>query len=138
VALVEIKWRPSTKELRVFAVLLVIFAGIVAWVLASRFAAPVTGRWVLGVAAVVAVLGLTVPRLIWPLYVVWMAATLPVGWVVSHVVMAAVFYLVITPIGLIMRVCGRDPMERQFDKEASTYWKRRPERSETRRYFRQF
>ena len=137
-ALVEINWRPSAKELRVFAILLVIFAGVVAWVLASRLDAHVLGLSVLAVAVGLTGLGLAVPRLIWPVYVVWMAAALPIGWVVSHVVMAAVFYLVITAIGLIMRGCGRDPMQRRFDPSAHTYWKPRPEENETARYFRQF
>ncbi|MFV1966342.1 MAG: SxtJ family membrane protein [Pirellulaceae bacterium] len=137
-ALVEINWRPSAKELRVFAILLVLFSGIVTWVIGARLDAPLAGTIVFGVAAGMAALGLLVPRLIWPVYVVWMAAALPVGWLVSHAVMAAVFYLVITPIGFIMRVCGRDPMERRFDKDASSYWKERDEPTETRRYFRQF
>ena len=137
-ALVEVNWRPALKELRFFAVLLLVFAGIVAWILATRFAAPSAGVTVAAVAAVIAVLGLVAPKLIWPLYVVWMAAALPIGWVVSHVVMALVFYLVFTPIGLIMRGCGRDPMERRLDKAAASYWKKRDPRTETRRYFRQF
>jgi hypothetical protein len=138
VALVEVNWRPSPKELRFFAVLFLLFAGIVAWFLKSRFEAPSAGVWVLVVAGAVAGLGLVLPKLIWPLYVVWMAAALPIGWTVSHVVMALVFYLVFTPIGLIMRFCGRDPMERRLDNEAGSYWKERNTRIETRRYFRQF
>ena len=137
-ALVEINWRPAAKELRVFAGLLILFFGIGAWLIASRWGATGTASVVFGVAAVVGTLGLAVPRLIWPVYILWMAAVWPLGWTISHLVMAVVFYLVITPIGLIMRGCGRDPMERRFDGPARSYWKKRSQDSATRRYFRQF
>jgi hypothetical protein len=137
-ALVEINWRPPARQLRIFAVLLLAFAALVAWILHSRFAATQAGIAVVAVTTALAVLGILWPKTIWPVYVVWMAAVLPVGWVVSHVVMAVVFYLVVTPIGLIMRMCGHDPMEHRFDRQARTYWKKRPPPSETSRYFRQF
>ena len=46
--------------------------------------------------------------------------------------------LLFTPIGLAMRLVGRDPLRRRFDRQASTYWIKRPEQDETGRYFRQF
>jgi hypothetical protein len=52
--------------------------------------------------------------------------------------MAAIFFLVITPIGLMMRACGRDPMQRRFDPAARSYWKRRSPDRDMRSYFRQF
>ena len=58
---------------------------------------------------------------------------------VSHVVLALVYYLVFVPIGLLMRLFGYDPMKRGFDPEAATYWTARdPKASEPKRYFRQF
>jgi hypothetical protein len=52
--------------------------------------------------------------------------------------MALIFYLVVTPLGVIMRLTGRDPMERRFDPKAKTYWKPRPTQTDASRYFRQF
>jgi hypothetical protein len=46
--------------------------------------------------------------------------------------------LVITPIGVIMRVCGYDPMQRRCDRNAETYWKRRENQDDTKRYFKQY
>ena len=78
------------------------------------------------------------PPLLRPVYQLWMLAVYPIGWTVSHIVMALLFYLVFTPVGLIMRACGRDPMQRKFDRQATTYWQRRPPEQDKRRYFRQF
>ena len=67
-----------------------------------------------------------------------MTAIFPIGWVVSHLAMAAVYYVAVTPIGLVMRLVGRDPMERQLDRERATYWVERTRDGDADRYFRQF
>ena len=65
--------------------------------------------------------------------------TWPIGFVVSHVVLALVYYLVLTPIGLLMRLFGYDSMKRRFDPEAPSYWVERPAAGfDIRRYLRQF
>ena len=53
-----------------------------------------------------------------------MCAAFPIGWVVSHALMAAIYYLVITPMAVAMRLLGRDPLDRRFDRDATTYWVR--------------
>ncbi|MCP3982176.1 MAG: hypothetical protein GY716_22950 [bacterium] len=72
------------------------------------------------------------------LYVGWMLAALPIGWTISNVILALVYFAVLTPIGLLLRVAGRDPMTRGLDPEASTYWIERSSRSDRSSYFRQF
>jgi len=72
------------------------------------------------------------------LYVGWLLAFLPLGWTVSHLLLAVVYYLVITPIGLVMRLAGRDPLQRKFDRTADTYWIQRKQPDNSKRYFQQF
>ena len=72
------------------------------------------------------------------IYVTWMYAALPIGWTVSHAILAVVFYGVLTPIGLIMRATGRDSMNRKFDAAATTYWLPHKQQTDASRYFRQF
>ena len=64
-------------------------------------------------------------------------ATYPVGFVISHVVLALVYFLVLTPIGLTMRLFGHDPLSRKFDPGARSYWKPRHETKPTESYFNQ-
>lgn len=52
-------------------------------------------------------------ELLRPIYVAWMVAAFPIGWTISLVVMAAMFYGLFTPIGLFFRLIGRDSMELQ-------------------------
>lgn len=46
----------------------------------------------------------------------------PIGFVLSHVLIAAIYYLVITPIGLVFRLIGRDALGRRIDRTLPTYW----------------
>jgi len=136
-ALVDINWNPPPKELRVFAILQFVFFAVVTWLIHQRVAAG-WATALISLSVAIAVMGLVKPKWLRPVYVAWMAAVFPIGFVVSHVLMAAVFYLVVTPIGLMMRVMGRDPMHRKFDRDAKTYWQTRTPSKGTRGYFRQF
>jgi hypothetical protein len=59
------------------------------------------------------------------LFVALSVAFVPVGFVLSHVLLAFVYYVVITPIALVFRVIGRDVIGKKLDKNAKTYWHER-------------
>ncbi len=67
------------------------------------------------------------PSLLRPLNKLWLKIGLVIGRVVNPVVMAVMFYLVFTPLGLFLRLMGKDPLRLRFDPDASSYWiERRP------------
>ena len=78
------------------------------------------------------------PVIVKMIYLGWMYAAFPIGWTVTHLVLAFVFYGVVTPIGLVMKLFGYDPMRRTIDKAAETYWIEHDPAGEPARYFRQF
>ena len=82
--------------------------------------------------------GLAFPKLIRPVYIVMMALALPLGFVISTLLLAVVYYVVMTPIGWVMRLSGYDAMHRRFDPQAATYWVERVKQTEVGRYFRQY
>jgi protein-S-isoprenylcysteine O-methyltransferase Ste14 len=129
---------PPPGQLRSFGVLLAIFVplfGLLVWWRTGRLQAGET-IWVVG-GLLTAVYWL-VPAVRRPIYVGWMYAAFPIGWTVSHVLMGLIYYVVITPIGLIIRATGRDPLLRQFDRSARTYWTPHPPSNDVARYFRQY
>ncbi len=69
--------------------------------------------------------GLFAYPLLRPLYLAWMRFAFILGWVNTRIILSLFFYVILTPTGVIMRLLGRDPMERKFDKSAGTYWVRR-------------
>jgi hypothetical protein len=136
-ALLDINWKPSHRELKVFALMWIgFFALIGAWALwrhESQQAAVIF--WVVAAAGLV---GLVRPSVFRPVYVVWMALVLPIGWTVSHLLLMFVYYLVLTPIGLGMKAVGYDPMERKLDPAAKSYWIAHDPEADSARYFKQF
>jgi hypothetical protein len=147
-ALIEINWKPDRRQLRWFGGACAVICGALGgWLAATGhlfgFAlsagAAQTTAWVLfSVAAAAAVLCAAAPAALRPLFVTLTVLTLPIGWVVSHVVLAVVFYGVITPFALVFRLIGRDPLGRRIDPDAETYWVPRKPVKDPRRYFRQF
>jgi hypothetical protein len=137
--MIELNLNPSRKDLRIFAALQVPFFSLVSFLLSRNGKIdPDTAWWIIGSSAAAGIVGFVLPAAIRWIYVVWTAAVFPIGWVMSYVLLGGVFYLVVTPIGLIMRICGRDPMQRKFDSQAKTYWQPRTKVKSTDRYFRQF
>ena len=55
----------------------------------------------------------------------WMIVSLALGWVVTRILLTIVFCLIVTPIGLLQRLCGKRPLEFGFKSDETTYWQRR-------------
>lgn len=136
--MIDLNLNPSRKELRIFAALFWVFFTGVAFVVFRRTGSATAAGIVAAVAVAIGMVGLVAPQLVRPVYIVWMLAAFPIGWVLSHLMMAVIYYLVVTPLGLIMRGLGRDPMQRGFDRSAKTYWIARTNETDNQRYFRQF
>jgi Saxitoxin biosynthesis operon protein SxtJ len=135
---IDLNLNPSKKELRTFGLCALAFCALVGWIVFRRSGSMPVAAAIVGVGVVLAVIGLLVPRALRPVWIVLMVVNYPIGWVLTHVVMAIIFYLVVSPVGVIMRLTGRDPMERHFDRSAKTYWKPRHRDPESVSYFRQY
>lgn len=84
-------------------------------------------------------LGLAWPRGLRAVYLGWMALAFALGTVVSTVVLVAFFYLVVTPVGLLARLAGRDFLSQRLERGARSYWRPRegppPKPEDYRRQF---
>ncbi len=78
--------------------------------------------FILVLAACFAAAGLLVPSVLRPLNIVWFQLGRLMGRVVNPVVMGAVFFLGMTPIGIILRLCGKDLLSLKLDSKAASYW----------------
>jgi len=136
--LISLIFNPAKKSTQLLGALLpAMFGGIGVSV---RSGVPISSVfWAIGAVGIVGALAIwALPALGKRIFVGWMLASAPIGWTISHAVLGAVFYLVLFPIGLAMRLVGRDPMQRRFDRQAKSYWIKREGRVEPARYFRQF
>ena len=86
-----------------------------------------TRWWALAVSGGIVVVGLLAPVVLHPLNWIWFKLGMILGAVVAPVVMALFFFIVITPISLIMRVFRKDVLDVRIDKNKDSYWIKRRE-----------
>ncbi len=138
-ALVEMNWTPTRRELRQFAAITLVACAIIGGVLRWTDHPTVsTVIWAAGAA--VGLVGLVAPSAVRPVFLLLSVVSWPIGVVVSYVVLAVFYYVIITGTGLAFRLAGRDPLHRKFDPEAESYWQPKvlPGVEDKERYFRQF
>jgi hypothetical protein len=134
----DIQFDPPRKTLRQFAGLwLVFFGGIAIWQAVVRERTGVAMVLAL-FALTIGSLGLARPDWIRRIYVGWIILAFPIGWTVSQVMLAVIFFGLFTPIGLLFRLLGRDPLHRIRQPESESYWVSKPTPTDVRRYFKQF
>lgn len=138
-ALLKVNWHPTHKELRSFGNI-----ALIATVLISVLLYAIKGlgpRWTLPISAVGLIIfvasriSIKLTRII---YLGLTMLTLPIGLAISFILLAAFYYMVITPIGLVFRLIRRDPLYRRFNNTTDSYWLSRPPTKTLDRYFRQF
>jgi hypothetical protein len=136
--MLKINWNPTSKQLQLFSTMQMAFC----WLLAvgvfrhtNSLKVPLS---IATLAAVMGLIGISMPPRIRIVYVAWTAAMLPFGWIVSHLLLAAIFYLLMTPTALTMRIFRYDPLQRSFDRYAKSYWIPRAPTEELHSYFKQY
>lgn len=112
--------RPDPKQLRHFGLIVGgIFALIGLWPLVVRGDGP--RLWALALTAALAVPALVLPRSLTYVHRVWMAAGEALGWINTRIILSVIFYGLVTPMGIVMRRFGHDPMQRGFEPGLATY-----------------
>lgn len=81
--------------------------------------------WGIAVASVLLVVSFAAPGLLSSLNRLWFRFGLLLHKIINPVVLGVLFYLVVTPVGLLMRLSGKDPLRLRFDSATKSYWIRR-------------
>ncbi len=103
------------------------------------FKARQANYWFLSISALFFVLAVVLPAALKPVYIAWMRFAALLGWVNSRLILLVIFYLAMAPMGLVMRLFGKDPLERKIDKNKESYWKQNGQKSfSAQDYERQF
>jgi len=133
----DVTARPPERTLRQFAALWLIFfvsLGLWRWLHGRR-------EWdaaIIAVGLVVGGLGLARPAAIRWIFTGWMMAAFPIGWTVSQVMLAGLFYGLFTPVAAIFKLIGRDAHRVRRREKAESHWLPKTTPSDVRDYFRQF
>jgi carbamoyltransferase len=99
---------------------------------------PVTGWTLTSFGSVLLLLAGSIPTALKYAHGPWMILSLALGWIMSRLLLTVVFFLVITPIGLLQRICGKRALEFGFKSSAASYWQLRTARPATEDYEKQF
>jgi hypothetical protein len=127
----------TPKKLRNFGILFAVVGGLVsAW---GAWHGNASWIWWSGGGAFFLLAGLAAPAFLKPLYIAWMSFAFVLGWINTRVILGVFFYCVMTPIGLVLRLTGKDLLDEKIDSTAKSYWKKRERRPvEPGRYERLF
>jgi ABC-type uncharacterized transport system permease subunit len=135
-SLIRISKNPPGKQLVVFAVAWAVFLGCIGFA-DWHHGRPRAAEVLWTIALLLPLTGLVSRKPIKYAFVGLSYATYPIGYVVSHVALAIVYFLALTPIGLLMRVLGKDPLSRKFDASQKSYWIPRNTTKSPESYFKQ-
>jgi hypothetical protein len=133
--MIKIDLKPDTKQLRSFGFIALFGFSAMATMVLWKFT-DWSFHWsvilLLSLAVICPVLALTAPIANKPIYLTMMIVAIPIGFLVSAIVLRLIYYGMFTPIALWFRMKGRDAMDRELQPEAETYWKDHRDREKPR------
>jgi hypothetical protein len=134
----DLPLKPTARALRQFAaawLILLLAVGVYRYLARGQHQVGIA----VGVMAVViGVMGLIRPVAVRWLYVGATVLTFPIGWVVSQIMLAIMFYGIITPLALLFRMRGRDLLALKPAPKRPTFWTAKQTSGDMRGYFRQY
>ena len=115
--------KSSKKDLRNFGITI----GIVLLLIAGFlfFKEKELFQTFLYIAGAFVVIGLILPTILKPIYLIWMTFAVIIGWIMTRVILSLFYYTIITSIGVIMRTFGKDFIDKTKVIYTDSYWNQR-------------
>jgi hypothetical protein len=108
------------KELREFG--LTIGGALILFGLIALWRGKASSPYLVGSGVLFALSGMALPGILKPLQKVWMSFSVVMGFFMSRVILCILFYGVVTPIGLVLRISGKDILDEKIDRQKTSYW----------------
>ena len=112
--------KKTTQELRKFGLVMAaafcVFGGLMLW------RGKAAGPYVLGLGVAFLLLGLVLPGALRPIEQIWMAFAEKLSIVSTFVILSLTYYLVMTPVGVLTRLMGKDLLQTKLEPSSSSYW----------------
>ena len=143
-AMIQVDWKPDAKKLRQFGWISLVGFGViglvVGWKIGSfKEGGSMTVPYVLwGLAVLFWLMGLVAPKTLKPVYLLLTLVALPIGLILSNLVLLLIFLLLFTPIALFFKLVGRDGLRLKPIPDAESYWVKHAPPGEPKSYYRQF
>ena len=115
--------KSERSDLRKFGIMvgtiLVIIAGFLYWKEQESF------QIFLAIGITLLLTAIAIPAILKPVYSIWMIFAIILGWLMTRVILSLLFYIIITPIGLILRLFGKQFLELKWNHSHQSYWNMR-------------
>lgn len=119
---------PKEPSMRLFGGAMLLgfggLGGLFAWTADGAGGRRTAGLVMIALGALILLWSLVAPRSVRPLYRGWMRFGEGLGEVVSTVLLTLLYFLVVAPVGRVMRLTGTDPLDRRLARGEGTYWRR--------------
>ena len=136
--MMNLKHEISARELRKFGLALTILLLIIGYFRFIKTGAE-TLPWLWGIAVFVLIFTILKPVILKPIFRIALLIGHVLGWINTRLILGIIFYLIFTPVSLVMRLTGYDPLNRSFKKDTDTYWIKREKIVKDReQYLKQF
>ena len=133
--LVAINWDPTDRQLRQFSLACLIVFPFMTWLWRGG---PSAIGFALGIGCLCVLGGWLKPQSLRPLYLMLSLIAAPIGIVVGEILLLLIYFVVMVPIGLVLRLRRRDALQLKLDRSAESYWSRRKQSKDAASYFRQY
>ena len=91
--------------------------------------------WSFIVAIIFLIMGITKSRFLTPFNIAWIKFGELLGVIISPLIMGLVYFLVVLPIGILMRAFGKDLLSLKFNKNIETYWNKKEAKTDFNKQF---
>ena len=135
--MIDEKIDSSRREVRKFGLLFAVICGLVGGYI--LYSDGTIWRWFFAGSLFFLITGLFLYPVLKPVYVVWMKFAQVLAWINTRIILGIAFYLIMTPMGALLKLMGKDLLDQRIDRDAATYWKEREKKPfEKERYERLF
>ena len=128
--------KSGKKQLREFGltigIILVILGGVALW--REKAVYP----YFFTIGTLFMIIGLLLQQVLKPLQKIWMGFSIIIGFFVSRLILTALFFVVITPIGVMARIFGKDLLDQRINKGEGSYWQERTDTKSKESYENQY
>lgn len=124
----------SKRDMKKFGFTMAIALGVLAALVFFFGSHPERSYWLGGIALLFLFLGFLIPQLLKPIHLLWMGLALVLGFFMSRLLLTILFFLILTPIGFIMRLFGKDLLDEKLQRDKNSYWIKREQDQNPQRY----
>lgn len=117
----------DTKNLRKFGITMGVAFAVITFFILFRHKQGIFAT--LSVSILFFIFAFIMANLLKPVYILWMKLAFILGWINTRLILIIVFYLVLTPISIVLKLLGKDLLDRRINKNKDSYWHKKEEKS---------